>query len=519
MDGPPLDDPRFNEPSTTLPHDLEAEQAILGMISYENEVAHTVADLLTADAFHEPYHQRLFDLMVETVRGGRVPEPIYLTQKLAQDPAFVSFGGTDYFVDLYDKAPPSSQAEHYAKVIADTAMRRRLILAGQAIIAEASNPDQEATVLTADAERMLSDVAATGPVQGVFENIGTIFARQFKRSREADGAAPGVPTGIPDLDKKMGGLRPKNQIILGGRPGMAKSAIAVQWAINVARPTPEHPKGQGVMFYSLEMPEEQLATRFGCALAYDRSIEQKQNPTYEDFEKGALNDIQWQKLEAAGRELATLPIEISFKSNMKVSHMLAAARRQKRKWAEQGIPFVLMIVDHFGKVHPEKRINDKVQESSQIADDLLDAAKDLDVAQVVLAQLGRDVDKREDKRPENSDLKWSGNLEENAGCTVFAYRPEYYNREPEPEDKEAKHAEYQRIKARYTNRLMFIVGKNRNGRGNFSVESFCDIGCNVVQNLADPELVNRTIDFSTSRVPDPEHEFSPHDADCMDIPD
>lgn len=520
------EDPRpeyipFGTPEPQAPplHNLEIEQGFLGVLLFDNHVFHDLADGLKPEDFHEPFHQRVYEVIGKSIRAGRVAEPTVIAEALVDDPAFAQFGGLRYLIDLFDQAPPSVNAKEYARLISDLSMRREMVRVAAEMTRMAADRSTAAIEHNLAAEQMVADVSDAGGTESSFEHVATVYGRQFKRSRETDGATPGVPMGIAELDEKMGGLRRKNQVLLGGRPGMAKSAEAIEIALHVAKPTAEYPKGQGVAFFSLEMPEEQLATRFGCALAYDREIEQKQNPTYEDFEKGKLNDIQWRKLEDAGRTLATLPIEINFKAKMKVSQIVAAARAQKRKWAAQGIPFTLMIVDHLHKVAPEKRINDRVQEISQISDDLLDAAKDLDVAQVVLCQLGREVDKRDDKRPELTDLKGSGSLEENAAAVVFVYRPEYYNKEPEPEAPDKKHAEYQRVKQRYTNRIIFIVGKNRNGRANFSVEAFCDIGCNVIQNLKQPIPENRTIDFSKSRIEDIEREFAPPEDDYLDIPD
>lgn len=248
------------------------------------------------------------------------------------------------------------------------------------------------------------------------------------------------------------------------------------------------------------MPEEQVGTRFGCALAYDRAGDPAANPTFEDFEKGQLTDIQWMKLEEAGRKLATMPIEIDFRGKLKVSQMLAAARRMKRKWEREGIEPGVIIIDHFGMAAPEKRINDKVQEASQIADDILDMAKVLDMPVVLLCQLARDIDKRDDKRPNLGDLKWSGSLEENAAAVIFCYRPEYYNKVPKDDATTKEWDKYNKVKEAFTDRLFLLLEKNRNGRAHQSIKVFCSIGHNVIQNLGAATLMNRTLDFSESRL-------------------
>lgn len=487
-------------PDEVIPHSLESEQALLGTLMFQNEAVYDVADMIRSADFYEPFHQRLYDAVVSTVRAGRLAEPSYLTAFFEADEAFQQFGGIRYLADLIDRAPPGPQAVHYAETIVDTALRRYLIGAADEAKHSAYDTSQSALDLVLIAERAMGEVSMNGPQAMAFHNISDIFARTFAKAKAADGLQPGISSGIPDLDKRLGGLRKQNMILIGGRPGMGKSALAVQLAVNVATPSDEAPKGRGVAFFSLEMPEEQVGTRFGCALAFEREADPKSNPTFEDFEKGELNDIQWQKLEAAGRKLATMPIEIDFRGKLKVSQMLAAARRMKRKWEREGIEPGVIIIDHFGMVAPEKRINDKVQEASQIADDILDMAKLLDMPVVLLCQLARDIDKRDDKRPNLGDLKWSGSLEENAAAVIFCFRPEYYNKVPAQDAKADAWKKYDKIKEAFTDRLFLLLEKNRNGRAHQSIKVFCSIGHNVIQNMGAAEPLNRTIDFSESRL-------------------
>lgn len=490
----------MSETENRLPINLEAEQALLGILLYENEAFYDVADSVRSSDFSEPYHQRMFDAIAVAIRAGRVAEPTYLKDFFEGDPSFGETGGAEYFKNLVNRAPPFNRAKHYADIVTDQALRRYLIEAADNARASAYDTSETALDLVLAAERAMGEVSTNGPQATAFHNIGDIFTRQFKRSREMDGQQPGISTGIPDLDRRLGGLRRQNVIILGGRPGMGKSAAAVQIAINVGSPSTEAPKGRGVAFFSLEMPEEQVATRFGCALAYDREVDPKLNPTYEAFEKGELDDIQWQKLEDAGRRLATMPIEIDFRGKLKVSQMLAAARRMKRKWEKEGIEPGLIVIDHVLMVSPEKRVNDKVVEISQIADDILDMAKVLDMPVLVLAQLSRDIDKRDDKRPNLGDLKWSGSLEENAAAVIFCFRPEYYNKPPKDEAPQKDWDKYHKAKELFTNRLFFLLEKNRNGRAHVSVKTFCSIGHNVIQNLAEAAAGQRTINFSEGRL-------------------
>lgn len=484
----------------SLPHNLEAEQALLGSVMFDNDIFYDVADGLRGFDFYEPFHQRLYDAIASNIRRGQLAEPTVLVEWFTEDPAFKEFGGLRYLADLVDRAPPSANSRDYARIITDLAMRRHLIETAGEVLKSATDPTETALDLVLAAERSMGEITMNGPVKSAFEDLSTIYATQLAKSRSLDGQVPGISTGIPDLDKKLGGLRRKNVIVVAGRPGMGKSAAAITLALNVASPSAEAPNGRGAMFFSLEMPAEQVATRFGCAVAFERDLPPEENPTYEDFEKGLLNDIQWQRLEEAGRKFASMPVKIDFRSKLKVSQMMAAARRQKREWEKKGIEPGVIIIDHVLQVQPEKRLNDKVVEIGQIADDILDMAKVLDMPIVLLCQLGREVDKRDDKRPNLSDLKWSGSLEENAAAVVFCYRPEYYNKVPPHDAKDAEWAKYNRVKEKFTDRLIFLLEKNRNGRANQEIEVFCRIGCNVIQNLGEPSPVARTLDFSTSRL-------------------
>lgn len=482
-----------------IPINLEAEQALLGILMYENDSFHDIADQLRGFDFYEPYHQRMFDAIGMAIRTGRVAEPTYLKDFFEGDPSFEEMGGADYFRKLVNHAPPARRAKHYAEIITDQALRRYLITAADQARASAYDTSETALDLVLMAERSMGEVSMNGPQASAFSNIGDIYSRQFAQSRNNDGAPPGISTGIPDLDAKLGGLRKRNLILIGGRPGMGKSALAVQLAVNVAMPSPSAPKGRGVGFFSVEMPEEQVAPRFGCAIAFERDIDARLNPTFEAFEKGELTEAQWAKLDAAGRKLASMPIEIDFRSGLKVSQMLSAARRLKRKWAREGIEPGCIIIDHFGMISPEQRSKDKVVEASQIADAVLDMAKVLDMPVILLCQLSRDIDKRDDKRPNLSDLKWSGSLEENAAAVIFCFRPEYYNKPPKPDAKEAEWAKYNKNKELFEDRLFLLLEKNRNGRANQSIKTFCSIGHNAIQQLGEA-FAQRAIDFSTSRL-------------------
>ena len=255
-----------------MPHNLEAEQALLGALMFDNGVFERLSDRLRGSHFYEPFHQRLFDAIEDHIRQGMLAEPTILMERFKQDPAFQEFGGLRYFADLVDRAPPAANAPDYARVVYDTALRRDLIRIGGEIIKEAPNPDVPADEQIEQAEQTLYSLAETGKPSSGFVSFSHALSCAVQMAAEAyqrEGKLAGLATGLHDLDRKLGGLHPSDLLILAGRPSMGKTALATNMAFNVARayqwePTPEGRKtvnGGVVAFYSLEMSAEQLAMR------------------------------------------------------------------------------------------------------------------------------------------------------------------------------------------------------------------------------------------------------------------
>lgn len=469
--------------SNGLPHSPEAEQALLGIVLYENETLHRI-ESVQAHHFAEPFHQRLFAAMAECIRKGVLADPVLLMDRFAGDPALQELGGLRYLYDLVDRCPPPARVEHYAAVVSDLATRRALVTAGRDVSALASKPGEGVTALdlVADAERRFQEIARDGDNRDSWTDVGSSVRRACERARAGRGL-PGVPTGIATLDEVLGGLRPKTLNLIAGRPGAGKSAVGVEIAINIAR------QGRGVAFFSLEMPEEQCSVRFGASLAYDRHAPvysgRSVNPSFQDFERGDLTPEQWDRLERGIEGIDDLPIALDCRSNLRVSQITAASRRLMRTWERAGIEPGAIILDHFLHITPEAGAKgEAVERYSAIVYHVLDMAKGLGVPVVLLCQLNRGVEGREDKRPNLADLKWAGALEETAFSATFLYRPEYYLKPPVDKDPDDRAwDDYQREKLRVGNRLFFLVEKNRGGRSNVTVETFCDIGCNAIRDL------------------------------------
>jgi replicative DNA helicase len=455
----------------------EAEHALLGAVLYDNTALHRI-DGLAPSHFHDPVHGRIYAAISDLVGMDRGADPISVGDRMAADAGLADAGGRDYLGGLFQNAPPAANAPEYAAIIVDNATRRSLCDAAATISRLATDDrERDAGEIAIEAEKALTEIARTGVTRDAWCEAETAVLRAYQRAR-AGGGIPGVPTGLVDLDAVLGGLRPSTVNVLAGRPGMGKSAAGVQIVLNVAR------RGQGAAFFSLEMPEEQCSVRFGAALAYDRHAirysGESSNPTYEQFERGDLSAGQWGSLDRAMEQVQGLPIMLDFRSRLKVSQMTAAVRRQLRAWQRQGVKPGVVVIDHFLHIASEKGARGEAAERyTAIANDLLHMAKSLDIAILLLCQLNRGVEGREDKRPSLADLKWTGALEENAFSATFLYRPEYYVKPPVDHDDEAWDR-YEKDKARTANKLFWIVEKNRGGQSNRQVETFCDIGCNAL---------------------------------------
>ncbi|MBU2418304.1 MAG: replicative DNA helicase, partial [Alphaproteobacteria bacterium] len=410
----------------SLPHNLEAEQALLGGLMFDNAVFERLSDRLRGSHFYEPFHQRLYEAIEDHVRQGLLAEPTILMERFKLDPAFQEFGGLRYLADLVDRAPPGANAPDYARVVYDLALRRDLIRIGGEIIKEAPQPETAAIDQIESAEQRLYTLAETGKPSSGFVSFSTALSGAVQMAAEAyqrDGKLAGLATQLDDLDQKLGGLHPSDLLILAGRPSMGKTALATNIAFNVARsyrwePTPEGRKtvnGGVVAFYSLEMSAEQLAMRI---------LADASGVSSDKLRKGEIDAADFGKIRDAAVEIGESPLYIDATGGLSMSKLAARARRLKRM--EHGLD--LIVVDYLqlittGESNSQKN---RVQEVSEITGALKALAKELSVPILALSQLSRQVEQREDKRPQLSDLRESGSIEQDADCVMFVYRESYY---------------------------------------------------------------------------------------------
>jgi replicative DNA helicase len=450
---------------THAPANVEAEQALLGVLLYDNAAYERLTDQLQARHFFEPFHGRLYAAMESHIRRGQLADPILLAEQFQRDPAFEELGGVRYLADLIDRAPPAANAGDYARVIYDLALRRDLIRIGGeiAVDAQAGDPEMSGREQIESAEQKLFTLAETGSSSSGFKTFEKTLAGAIEMAAEAyhrDGGLSGLSTGLTDLDHKLGGLHKSDLIILAARPSMGKSGLAVNIALNVSRryawsPMPDGTRktedGGVVAFFSLEMSAEQLAMRMLAEVSGVPS---------DKIRKGEISATEFGQIRDAAAEIQEAPFFIDDTGGISIAKLSARARRLKRT---MGLD--LIVVDYLQLITTgeSSRNDNRVQEVSQITGALKALAKELSVPVVALAQLSRQVENREDKKPQLSDLRESGSIEQDADVVMFIYREAYYMSRTEPREGTPEHLEWQEKLDPIANLAEIIIGKQRHG--------------------------------------------------------
>ncbi len=450
------------------PANLEAEQALLGVLLYDNSALERLSDALGAAHFFEPFHGRLFGAIQSHVQRGHLAEPILLAEQFQRDPAFEELGGVRYLADLVDRAPPAANITDYGRVIYDLALRRELIRIGGDIAATAQSGAQsgEAALSAREqieaAESKLYNLAETGGVSSGFVDFSSSVRGAIEMAAEAyqrDGGLSGLSTGLIDLDQKLGGLHKSDLLILAARPSMGKSSLAANIAFNVARnyawePTPEGGRktvnGGVVAFFALEMSAAQLAMRL--------IAEASQVPS-DRVRKGEITASDFGRIRDAAAEISEIPLYIDDTGGISIGKLAARARRLKRT-----VGLDLLIVDYLQLVTTgDGRPENRVQEVSQVTQGLKSLAKELSIPIIAAAQLSRQVENREDKKPQLSDLRESGSIEQDADVVMFIYREAYYLSRVPPPEGTPEHLAWQEKLDPVRNLAQIIIGKQRHG--------------------------------------------------------
>lgn len=456
---------------------IDAELHLIGAAMYAPEACETAFDRLTPDHFVEPVLGRVWSALKQMRGAGQSLDPTIIANRMGDDAAFAEFGGTRLLYDLLDKATPTA-ASDLTSMLCDLRVRRRLEELGRRTMADALNTASgTGEQLLHALERGAGEIAQDSISSDDWVSGSEVIQRAVKRARARAGKMEFV-TGLKEVDDLIGGFNAGELALIAGRPGMAKSLVASQ----IAKANAE--RGVGVAFFSKEMNEEQLGLRLACDLAYREgepiysSQPHAGNPTYDAARKNLLDDDQWSRLDEASARIADWPLKFDTRPGLTISTIESCARRLVRNWERAGVKPGPVIIDHLGIIRPEKeRQGSKVAETADISRGLAEMAKRLNVPVIALCQLNRAPEGRgEDKRPGLSDLRWAGELEQDARLVLFPFRPEYYYRpplDPDAEDAEARAVRETKLR-REKNRLYWIVAKNNNGPQG-QVETFCDV--------------------------------------------
>ncbi len=442
---------------------MEAEQALLGAVLVNNDAFDRVSDFLRPEHFSEELHRRIFEIAAQLIRAGKIATPITLKTFLGDH----DLGGVtvpQYLARLAAEATTVINAEDYGRAIYDLAMRRNLIVIGEDIVNTAydSPIDMAPREQIEEAERRLYEIAEQGRYDGGFRNFSSALATAIDMAAKAyqrDGKLSGIATGMTDLDAKLGGLQSSDLVIIAGRPGMGKTALATNIAFNIAkayqfelRPDGTHATTNGgiVGFFSLEMSSEQLATRI--------IAEQSGVASYK-IRRGDISEHEFHRIAEAAREMQMIPFYIDQTGGISIAQLTARARRLKR---QRGLD--VLVVDYLQLLSGSKtKSENRVQELTEITTGLKSLAKELNVPIMALSQLSRQVESRDDKRPQLSDLRESGSIEQDADVVMFVFREEYYLNNREPAPGSAEHATWMADMERAHGKAEVIIGKQRHG--------------------------------------------------------
>ena len=413
------------------PQHIEAEQSILGGILIENEAINRVTEILDADDFYREAHRKIFNALINLSERDEPADLITLTNELRKIDELDSIGGASYLASLIDSVPTAANIQYYARIVKEKAILRKLIQTSTEIITQSYEDRGDVESFLDEAERSIFEISEKRvrpsfyPIREIVKESFATIEKLFKNKE----AVTGVPSGFKELDRMTAGFQPSDLVIIAGRPSMGKTAfcldVAEYAAIDNKIP---------VAIFSLEMSKEQLVIRMLCSQAHVEGTR---------LRTGYLNESDWPKLTIAAGSLSESPIYIDDTAALSVLEMRAKARRLK---ADHGLGMV--IVDYLQLMKGRARVESRQQEISEISRSLKALAKELNIPVIAVSQLSRKTEERTGNRPQLSDLRESGAIEQDADLIIFIYRDEVYNKDPDNPNR---------------GKAEVIIGKQRNG--------------------------------------------------------
>ncbi len=446
------------------PHNIEAEQALLGAILVNNDAFYRVSDFLSPEHFFEGIHAQIFAVAGDMIRATKRANPITIKTFLPADEKIGDINVAQYLARLAAEATTIINAEDYGRSIYDLATRRSLINVGEDMvnIAYDAPVDMPPQTQIEDVERQLFELAESGRYDGGFHDFGSAINTAIDLASAAfqrDGGLSGIASGLKAIDERMGGLQKSDLIVLAGRPAMGKTALATNIAFNIANDYrgDVNPDGSNksldggiVGFFSLEMSAEQLATRI---------ISEQTEVSSSKIRRGEISEADFELLAGCAQQMQKIPLFIDETGGISIAQLAARARRLKR---QRGLD--VMIIDYLQLMQGSSRSSsNRVQEITEITTGLKALAKELQIPIIALSQLSRQVENRDDKRPQLSDLRESGSIEQDADVVLFVYREEYYLERLEPKEGSDEWVKWDANMQEARGKAEVIIAKQRHG--------------------------------------------------------
>jgi replicative DNA helicase len=436
-----------------LPNNIEAEQSVIGSILVTNEIFDEISTIISDVNFYDPMHQKIYNAIESLIYKGMLANPITLKNYFEDEKDDLDV--PEYLVKITKFSTSVRQAIEYSKIIYDMFVRRELIKISEQTIdnAKVNDLDTNGQNIIENSERLLFDLAEKGSFNSSLVKFDAAMKQTIEMASAAyknEGGIVGVPTGLKDLDDKLGGLHQSDLIIIAGRPSMGKTSLATNIAFNAAKHIQDTSKKSSVAFFSLEMSSEQLSTRI---------LSEQARIASNDIRRGRITDEQFDQFLETSKNIAELPLFIDETPAISIAAMSNRARRIKRL---HGLDMV--VVDYIQLMRGTTYNKDgRVQEISQITQGLKAIAKELGVPVVALSQLSRQVEQRDDHKPQLADLRESGSIEQDADVVMFVYREGYYLSRKEPREATVEHAEWQAKMNEVAHLAEILIGKQRHG--------------------------------------------------------
>ncbi len=446
-----------------IPSNIEAEQHLLGSVLVNNDIIDEIANIINSEKFYDPIHIKIYEVIENLNNKGMIANPITLKNYFEKNEGLDDVGGVEYLVRLTRFSSSVKQAIDYAKIVHENYVKRELIQISHQIKDDSINPedDKSSELIIEDAEKLLFDLAERGSFSQSFMKFNLALDQSINMAEQAmknDQGIVGVPTGLTDLDEKLGGLHKSDLVIIAGRPSMGKTALATNIAYHAAKNIQLKGLKSSVAFFSLEMSSEQLSTRI---------LSEQSRIKSNDIRRGKATEEELSRYIETSRDIYDLPLYIDETPAITISTLSNRARRIKRLFGLN-----LIVVDYIQLMRTSSKRNDgRVQEISEITQGLKALAKELGVPVLALSQLSRAVEQRDDKKPQLADLRESGSIEQDADVVLFVFREEYYEEKKQPKLGSIEHAEWQSKMSDIAGLAEILIGKQRHGpTGNIQVE-------------------------------------------------